>query len=176
MITSASMASHPTASNFLCSRRSESISTSSSDFAASSTVLVASTSSRVPSSQTSLPPSLVSMPPLASLISPITLLVGFQHTARRGHPVSLRLPVQPPHSVGLLSGSVPLVASSQHFVPLSSVPIDFPPVKRLLEHETATVSIDSITADVQPLPHYFVGSPTRVAVFNDLPPSFDLHD
>lgn len=81
-----------------------------------------------------------------------------------------------PHSVNLPFISVSLVALSQHLAPISSDPIEFPPVGSHLEPEAATVPMDLIAPDVRPLPSPSVECSAHVLVVDDLPPLSVLHD
>lgn len=174
------MASHPTPSNFLRSQRTEFHSTSSSDFAALSLLPITSTPSCIFSDQTPLPSSLARMPPSLSLISPATRPVGSQSSARRGRPVSLHLPVRPSHTAGLPFSSVSFVTSSLPLEPPPSAPIELftfvnHPSVNIMGPESATISIDFITLDVQSLSCPPIESAARV-VGNDLPSSPDRHE
>lgn len=124
----------------------------------------------------SLPPSLAILLLNPSLISPTTRPLSSQPFAQRGRSVLLRHPVRAPQSVNPPSNSVPLVVSSQQLVPLSSTPIELPPVVNLLEPEEASISKDSITLDVQSLRSSSVQFFARIVIANDLRNPPDLHD
>lgn len=120
------------------------------------------------------------MLPNPSLVSPVTRSAGSLRSTRRGRPDLLPLRVRLFHSTGLPSSSVPILAFS---LPLVPSPSAFAELSSIVNHAfvdipklaSATLSMDFITSEVQPLPSPLIESRVRIFV-NDSSPFPDLHD
>lgn len=174
------MAVHPIHPYSLRFQHTRSPLTSSADLTASSVLLVPPSPSRLTSNHPPLPPFLVSMPPRPSLSSLISRPVGSRPSSRRGRFVLLRLSVGPFHSAGLPSSFEPFVASYLPLVPPPSAFIERPslvdhPSVNILEFELATISMNSLSSEIQSLLSPLIGSSACVVV-NDLPSPPDLQN